>query len=268
MGSVGTMGLLVQNATYAVVVPLYLIIYLSTSPLVSSRHVADFLLDSHVVTAVPVSIGLGYVVPAILMSLPAPSIVTFEQKQTFIAIWQAFPLWVASFQAVLPTFTALLLPSRAVPYKTSHASNALRQVYLMLLVLAGIGQISTLTLLATSQWFPNLFASEFRGVFNLYNVVVPVATSPSFKMSSIGSGAFMLLQYDELIGSTSMVLFTTVLYVFTAQKVGSLQNIRSLVARGLAAGILTGPLGYAVACIWARDELIAQRDEENSKKSD
>lgn len=269
--SIGTLGILVQNAAYAVVVPLYLVLYLSTSPLISSQQVSDYSIDIADIAAIPTSICLGYVLPALLMSLPAPSIIGFEPKQIFMAIWQIFPLWVTIIQTILPYLMATFVDIRTAPYSQRGIElYALRQLYLMLIIVAGIGQVSTLTLIATSQLFPALFAPQFIGVFNFSNVFVPRAFSSSTKMPSIGAGSFLLLQYDELIGSTSMALFATTMYVSAYRRIISHSNLASLVLSvmcGVSALILTGPLGYAVACIWARDEMIAAEDEEGSKKT-
>ena len=202
------------------------------------------------------------------MSLPAPTVISFEQKQTFMAIWQMFPAWVAILQALLPYLTGWFAQAQATTSSRFHALelNALKQLYALLITVAGIGQISTLTLLVTSTLFPKVFAAEFQGVFNFSNVFIPVAVSPSTKMPSIGSGALLLFQYDELIGSTSIALFSTVMYACARQKTKTDQGIGSLIVRGLAAVVLTGPLGYAVACMWARDELITQKDDEERKK--
>ena len=269
LGSTGTLGVLVQNAAYAIIVPTYLVLYLLTSPLVSSRRTASFLVERQSTVMIPISLALGYVLPAVLMSLPAPSLITSEQKQTLMALWQMFPVWVAIFQATLPSITMFINRYHTRPSKNTDASelSAMRWVYLILLVTAGIGQISTFTLLATSKWFPTLFAPESRGVFNPSNVLLPIAISPSTKMPSIGTGAFLLLQYDEIVGSTSMVIFASVLHILARQNSSSHRSVGSSIVLGLAALICTGPLGYAVACVWARDEMIIQESQEVVKKS-
>ena len=256
--SIGTWGILIQNAAYAVIVPIYLFIYLSTSPVVSSRHVSDHLVDTPDLVAIPVSLALGYVLPAIFMSLPAPSIIGSDQKQTFMSIWQMFPLWVAVLQELLPYLVASFVDKQTRVQRpvSPDSLNALRAVYLGLLIVAGTGQIATLTLLATSQMFPSLFAPEFFGIFRLSNVFKPAAISSSSRMPSIGSGAFQLLQYDEITGSTAMATWATVLFANTYKSGKAYQSPVTLTLKGIATLALTGPLGYAVACIWARDEIL------------
>lgn len=267
--SVGILGIVVQNAAYAVIVPLYLIIYLSNSPLVWSKQASNYQVDTADSAAIPISMALGYILPIVLMSLPAPSVINFEQKQIFMTIWQMFPLWVAILQTILPYLIVTFTKSQVTTASQIHENKlrSLRRLYVVLLVVAGTGQVSTFTLLATSKWFPGLFASGFIGVINSSNVFVPGAITPSTKMPSIGAGAHLLLQYDELIGSTSIALFATVLYINIYQITKSYNTFTIQVLCGLAALILTGPLGYAVACIWARDELIAAEVLEDIKKS-
>lgn len=266
--SIGTLGILVQNFAYAVMIPIYLIIYLSTSPLILSRHVGDFVADNAAIAALPISMALGYVIPAILMSLPAPSVITFEHKQVFMAIWQMFPLWVAILQAGLPYLRANFIetPTQSVRSSRMPHLSSMRLLYTALLVVAGIGQISTMTLLAISKCFPNLFAPGYSGAFNPSNVFKPAAISPSTKMPSIGSGAVLLLQYDELVGSTSMAVFSSVIFFIAHKITRSSQSLASILAYGFSALVFAGPLGYAVACIWARDELIALEAEHEDKK--
>ena len=268
VASIGTFGVLVQNAAYAVVIPIYLVIHLSTSLLMLSRRKSDFLIDVSDLAAIPASLALGYVFPAIVMSLPAPSMISFGNKQTFMALWQMFPMWVAMLQAIIPYLIRLFSQDQAQSARHSLGLEikSLRILYTSLLVIAGFGQTSTFTLLAVSKWFPNLFASEFKGVFNPYHVFKPVAVSSSVKMPSIESGALLLLQYDELIGSASLALFATVLYVCAYQESKQCQSKGLLVLQGLAINIMTGPLGYATACIWARDELVIGENDPDSKK--
>lgn len=200
------------------------------------------------------------------MSLPAPSVISHEQKQTYIAIWQMFPIWVSLVQVALP----YVIPK---PAKTSSTKSldlqelyAIRILYVGLLIIAVYGQAATAMLVATSSFFPDLFASEYKGAFNPSKVFLPAAVSPSIKMHSIGSGTHLLLQYDNLIGSGAMVLWGTALFMIVYRKCRSVQSEASLIAYGIMAMFLTGPMGYATACIWARDELLISEAEENDKK--
>ena len=85
-------------------------------------------------------------------------------------------------------------------------------------------------------------------------------------MPSIGSGAFLLLQYDELIGSGAMLLWALALF-FNVYKTTSWSYSPSILCLGATVTfVLTGPLGLATACMWARDELVFAEDEKLEKK--
>lgn len=263
-GSIGIWGVFVQNASYAFVMPIWCIIYLSTSRMVSSRRVSDFLVDVPNLVGIAVSISLGYVLPSILMSLPAPSIIDHDLKQWFMTFWQFFPVWVSVVQGVVPYLLPRLGEASGGP--KIRMLRSMRILYAGLLVIAGIGQVSTMALLATSNFFPGLFAPEFVGVFSPFAVFVPAAISPSTKMPSIGAGALLLLQYDQIIGSTSMALWSTVLLIHTFRNGATHQSIALIFVGGVVLMALTGPLGYATACIWARDELIVADAGADGKK--
>ena len=257
--SIGIWGVFVQNAAYAVIMPLWCLAYLLTSPVVSSRCISNLLVDEPDLAGIAVSIILGYVLPTILMSLPAPSVVDHGAKQWLMSFWQFFPVWVSMVQGVVPYLLPRLRAERTV--------RSMRILYAGLLTAAGIGQVSTVTLLATSKFFPGLFAPEFVGVFDYSNVFMPAAISPSTKMPSIGAGALLLLQYDHSIGSASMALWATALFVSTYRGGATKQSVALIIVGGVLMTTLTGPLGYATACIWARDELILAEAEDDGKKS-
>ena len=266
--SIGLWGLMVQNAAYAVVLPIYLAIYLSTSPLVWSKSILNLVVETRYLSALFPALFLGYILPTALMSLPAPSILSYEQKQTYMAIWQLFPIWVSIAYSMTPYMMPKPAETSSKQILHSRRVKALRTLYAGLLVIAGIGQASTATLLTTSKFFPDLFASQFRGVFNPSNVFFSATVSPFTKWSSIGSGASLLLQYDELIGSGAMVLWSTTLFMIVYRRTRKPQSKASLIVQGMMAMVLTGPLGYTAACIWARDEMLladAEVDSDSKK---
>jgi len=220
-----------------------------------------FVVSSSDLYAISGAIVVGYVLPTVLMSLPAPSVIGFEQKQMYMAIWQMFPLWVSLVQPVLAYAIRIIISQDGdkSPGKNpkSKSMGTLRGSYMGLLIIAGIGQIATATLIATSAFFPDLFSVEFIGVFNASKVFLPASISPFTKVPSIGSGALQFLQYDEAIGSLAMMIWSTVLFVNVYKNQGSRRIPGYLITQGAVAFILAGPLGYATACIWARDEMVA-----------
>ncbi|MCJ1267865.1 hypothetical protein MMC22_007751 [Lobaria immixta] len=270
-------GILMQNVAFDVIIPLYLLTHLSTSPTVSSNDPNDFHIDLPNLSSIPLSMAIGYILPTVLAALPSPSVISFDRKQTFMAIWQMFPLWVQLLQLTLPYLTAIFCPpasSRKSPFIQRQGLGVLRVVYIFILTVAASTHIATLTLLFTSRFFPALFATPFIGVFNPVNVFWPVTTSASHQMSSIGSGAMLIIQYDEIIGSIAVVLwalflFTTAFHRSYSQGRGA--NVAAawaLIFHSVTLTALAGPLGYAAIAIWGRDELVFARQKERRKDVD
>lgn len=90
-------------------------------------------------------------------------------------------------------------------------------------------------------------------------------------MSSIGSGAMLIIQYDEIIGSIAVVLwalflFTTAFHTSYSQGRGTNAAVAwALIFHSVTLTALAGPLGYAAIAIWGRDELVFAREKERRK---
>lgn len=265
-------GLLIQMLSYAVITPLYLILHLSTSPTALSPTLANTYVNMTDLISIPISITLGFILPAVLLALPAPSVLTSDRKQILMAVWQVFPIWVDVLQRTIP-FMVSVVSNAERKCATSPAKvpgkyiRAMRCVYIFALVLSGFTHISAMTLAATSRLFPSLFAPEYVGMFNPSNVFFPSTISMTTQMPSIGHGALLLLQYDGLIGSASFVLWASTLYVRAYGRRRVFDRWLSLFAANVLLTALVGPVGCVVALIWARDELVASYSEVYEDKS-
>ena len=256
-------GIAMQNVVMAVVVPLYLFVHISTSPTVSSTDPAAFFIDLIDLSSILVSLVLGYILPSILMALPAPLVLSFDEKQVIMAMWQVFPLWAELLQRGTSFLLRRLSFRKRAGKHTSIADNpdiiwmgGLRALYVFLVFIAALTHIATMTLLATSKCFPRLFASEFAGIFNPSKVFWPVTMSSSTKMSSTIDGTLMLLQYDEIIGSLAISLWAVFMFASVMSQKHKFETAYLLIFNFVTFTVLLGPIGYAVICIWARDELI------------
>lgn len=260
-----------QNLAMTVIAPLYLIVHLSTSPTISSTDPALFLIDTIDLASTLISLILGYILPSIFVALPTPSILSFNQKQIVMAIWQLFPVWVE----FLHQGTSLLLrnvlsqdkarkPGKVTTSRDTPWMGGLRAVYIFLAFIAGLTNIATLTLMGTSKWFPDLFAIGYQGEFNPSKVFWPAAATTSTKMPSIVSGTALLIQYDEFISCLAMALWAVFLFTKVMSQKKKFGTFYVFIFDFVTLTALLGPLGYAVICIWARDELIFE-DQQGRK---
>ena len=252
--------------------PIYLAIHLSTSPTVLSRKPSDFYVAVPKLASIPFSLALGFVLPTVLVALPAPSILTYDRKQVFIAVWQSFPIWVELVQQIA-TFTISSLgmteggPSGIKQQPDKQWLKVLRAVYTFLLAAAGITHVSTIALMATSKFFTGFFASEFIGILNPSKVFLPQSIKASTKVSSLGDGAFLLLQYDFIVGSAALALWASALYITTYSSMKKSNGWMTSTFMFISQLVLLGPIGHAVACIWSRDEYIFEKRTEETSKS-
>ncbi|MCJ1392879.1 hypothetical protein MMC18_005751 [Xylographa bjoerkii] len=252
--SVSLWGFAVQNITWAVTMPIYLTLYLATSPTVFATK-TTILTNFHETAGLPFSLFTGFIVPAVMLSLPAPSVQSFESKQTWLAVWQAFPIWVSVFQQVFKRCIESAAP-RTSRKTITNDRNMMRIVYGFLILFAGATQVAIGTLSATSLLFPGLFARGYAGIFNPSKAFIPTAITSSAKMPTIGSGALLFLQYDEAIGSIAVLLWASFMFL---NVYGMKQPFKQWVKLALGIALLTittGPMGCSAALMWARDEMV------------
>lgn len=271
--SVMCWGLIIQRGTFAVFMPIHLAIHLSTSPTVSSRKAKDFAVRIPSLLSIPISLAIGFIVPAVALALPAPSILTYDQKQNWIAAWQVFPIWVEVLQETFSFLFAKLSSSRPQSSQPSRdldiqTIKALRMVYIFVLIIAGITRITTLSLSLTSVLFPSIFTPEHRGVLNPSNVFQPASISPSKMMASVGEGAAQLLLYDEVCGSAALLVWSIALLVtkYSETRPLCLATTAKILASSAVLVPLFGPCGCAVAFTWARDELVFEEGKARDKR--
>ncbi|KAL8925280.1 MAG: hypothetical protein Q9208_003570 [Pyrenodesmia sp. 3 TL-2023] len=258
-------GFVMQNAAFAVVMPLYCAIHLATSPTVWSRKQSDSLAESLRLKCIPWSMAFGFVLPAALMALPAPTVVSHERKQVFVAMWQPFPIWVGILQELFPLLWRSLFGEAAVERTRNQTINSMRTVYGILLGFALVTRVSAWTISISSVLFPSIFAADTVHLLNPSSVFRPLAASPLVKMFSIAAGGLQFLQYDDMVGGLACVFWSTALYVNVAER-KSVREWVSLMVKSIVVEGLAGPEGFAVAALWARDEIIFAAGHDADKK--
>lgn len=257
-------GIAMQTVSFAVAMPIYMAIHLSTSPTVLSDDMSDLYFDVSKLASIPLSMLIGFIVPAIMLALPSPSVLGFDLKQTFMAVWQVFPIWVGLLQQILPSIMSICGVTCEHPGDQDYVSDlwigTARLVYIILLYFAAAIHISTMTLVAASKFLPELYKLEHP--FKLSMVFIPASLSASTKMSSIGSGALQLLQYDFLVGSAAIAIWASTLVMMPKRRVHTIWTWLRQALEFILLTALVGPFGYAISCIWARDEFDFERVSE------
>lgn len=116
---------MMQNITFAVTTPIYFIIYLLTSPAASrSPKASDLSVKWRDTRPLPASTVYSFIIPAALMSLPSPSVLSAGAHYHWLSTWQLFPVYHTLYRLlewlVYTTLRAGTAPSH--PIVTADAS--------------------------------------------------------------------------------------------------------------------------------------------------
>lgn len=257
-------GLVIQMVGLAVIGPVYLTLYLFTSPLITSPKALtplDLAIPEGLLTGIPFGTIIGFILPTILMSLPAPSILSISSKVTAILVWQPFPLWVTVYTFI---WKAVFWPT--IEYKSEADALAnqlplLRHVYKFALAVSVPAHLATVTLsLCAGVFCPAIFIPFAQSELNPLSVFVPPNPFSDTKAATVAEGAKWFLQYDYSIFSIAFLIWA--LASRYAKPVASantsdsnsigLGTVLELVGRVA----LLGPFATALTLIWDRDEVI------------
>ena len=144
--------------------------------------------------------------------------------------------------------------------------RALRAIYICAFLFASPIRLATITLIATSKLFPVLFALQYQDVFNPSKVLNAAAITPSTKMASLADGVLLLMQYDEMISATVLLLWSSGLCLRASTSERSAGKWMVLLWRCFLMWAVAGPVGVVIFCLWARDEAMYARAEESERK--
>lgn len=190
------------------------------------------------------------------MCLPAPSIISFDTKQAFHAAWQPCPLYVSFLAMGANLLFSRFFTTRDDGDDGQAGLQALRRVYAFAFACAAIPHVAAWTISLASVMFPVLFNREFVARLHPRRVFVNALPWSDLRVSTIGEGALRFLQWDNVIGSTGILLWAVAMYATAHREVEIKLNwIKLGVKIGLLA-LVSGPVGAAVELMWERDEVV------------
>lgn len=271
-------GLLAQSIAFTIIGPIYLWLHLITSPtnLKSSEKKRTDLTTSTLAStsdlqALPISITLGYVVPAIMMCLPSPTFTSFETHQIWMSIWQVFPIWVAIFQITLSKLFSIVYPVESKYHlaaeRNAHLISQLRRVYLFAFIFSSITHIAAWTLSISSLLFPALFNPTILPYLHPRRCFLPPIPTSSETTPNLGEGFLNFLLYDEYIGLLATLIWALVINRNVHAGSITWEGWLSRLAKVIGVSLLVGPASAAVLLVWERDELVfAALEDDESKK--
>ncbi|KAK2749202.1 hypothetical protein FQN57_006817 [Myotisia sp. PD_48] len=256
---------LMHNFTLACFGGIFYCIYLSTSPTVlrkgrlSAQDRLSVAVFSSELVLLPFSLTLGYIIPSIFFGLPSPNVISYASHQAAIAVWTPFAVWVGVSQRVLSTISSTIFPSKKsstqLPSDIAASSLcALRYVYGFFFIGSALVHIATVTISITAVLFPMIFAPGYAEFFHPSHLLFPSNLS---HVDTIGKGVQNFMQWDQIIGYSSVLIWAGTMY--WNGHVGKLSGLKDFIlvtARVLLYTVLAGPGGAALALLWHRDERV------------
>lgn len=261
-----------QTASYGCTMPLYGMVHLLTSP--AAEEVGPVLLEATSivkpleVSTMPLAFMLGYIVPAILMSIP---VFPNWLHQWFGGLWQGSPIWSMAIQILLASRLEKRRRARSIsqpnskepfargsqspmPWMRLKEKDLLARTYLFAFVWCVISQIIPLALIVAVHLYPSAFPSSLQEAWTFFNVFVPPPFWSTEKMVSMASGMHDFFLYDQYVGSTAAIIWSSTLYVNSRENRMLIKSWVKLAFVITALSLLTGPVGAVVWLMWERDQ--------------
>jgi hypothetical protein len=293
--SIGIIGFILQNISFTVTVPLWLLIHIIFSPVAKpfpGTHANSMLLiPTWDLKVLPYSIILGYILPTILMALPSPTFVWPEIHQRYIALWQAFPIWTVIAHIILRSAGQWFKRKAAgkksdsnsqTPQGASYLGNA-KHIYRFVLGLCISTHVPVLLLaIFPAHIIENPSSTLAHLAQNTLNsIYVPYFPYPlDYQISSLAEGVHTFLMWDLYVGSAAFLLWSVLLYRNATMEKRIVDPTSSLpIYRGLLLGggkkgtgesrrllakigtwtVVSGPIGAVTVLLWERDMIATQK---------
>jgi hypothetical protein len=244
--------------------PIYLTVYLFTSPLITSSTPltpSALTIPESLLTGTPFGTIIGFILPTILMSLPAPNVLSISSKITAILVWQAFPVWVTVYTYI---WKATLWPKIEYQSEADALANQLpllRYVYKFALAVSVPAHLATVTLsLSAGLICPGMFTPFAQSELNPISVFIPPNPFSDTKAATVAQGAQWFLQYDYAITSVAFIIWALASRYAKPVVIANKSNSNSIgvgtVLELVGKVALLGPYATALTLIWDRDEAV------------
>lgn len=266
---------MVENVLMALIVPVYCVVHLVTSPTAlppsSSSLVqrkTSLLVHPAELTVLPWSIALGCLGPTAMILLSETGSKT---QQIWVAVRQIHPVLSAIFHLVLSFFTTSQASFGTPAQRNRIVMLSLQKVYNFAMFIAVIPHVATVTLMILSQTLPAMFGSGYATYFSPAAVFWPTAfwSYDDTKVVSVAEGAHMFLQWDELVGVAAILVWAAALNRQALAGQPQASGFLSMCWKIVLMSVVGGPVAAAISLIRERDEYTLELpdDDASAKKT-
>lgn len=245
-------------------------IHLWTSPTVSHPSIEDLVMSPLQLAVAPVSIGLGYGIPSVMMSLAAPAKISFSTKQAWTGAQQAWPIWIAVAQAIITTGISMSNSMVNVITEDDRKAKTLRNLrlaYVFALISSTAGHLTSWGLSLLAYAFPVLFNPTYDAMMQPMHVFWPVWPFGDRQAKTLADGALWFLQWDVITGTSAVFLWAFSLRMGVARTRATWPQWVVGMAMSAVVAVVVGPAGAAVLSMWMRDEIVFGKWREEKEKA-
>ncbi|CRG91162.1 hypothetical protein PISL3812_08210 [Talaromyces islandicus] len=255
-------GYLFFHYSHAMITPLYAVWNLFWSPLEDTSRYQDYMINRVETVGLIFSQIVAYLIPMALFAAPVPDVLSVFQKQTVVAWYQPWSVWiaVAHFLVTLVIRPWIRQPdpegSTTVVYRSARSNH--RAIYAFAFSLAAIPHVIVLSIALTAMLYPGLYSNRLLGLLSLQNVFIPPSPWSDTKAPHLVEGCKWLLQWDYITGSTGVLVWVLTRYI--ALQMSTSQDKRAswlgLAGKVLVWTVIAGPTAAAVEILSERDEMV------------
>ena len=209
--------------------PIYAAVHLLFSPTAkpdatSSRRDRAKDLEVHEtgLGVLPFTITLGYIIPAILMSLP---IFSSQTHQYLVVVWQLFPVWVTALQSVFRKGYPFLIPLQESVHKRANIYTHSNGTVIFPLTVSIFTHITSLAVILWATLF-SFFDPAFYENLSFSRVFIPpLKAHGQTQIEDMVQGALKFFQRDQYFGFMAALVWVLIL---GRNNSGDLWNIDAL----------------------------------------
>jgi len=236
---------------------LYLAIHLLLAASVTATTADDLSIAPQNLAAIPMSFIFGYIIPIVLMALPAPKMVTWAFKHTVSGWYQQWNLFIAFFHYVYVYVFADNMQTRSqLKQSGSGLLPSLRIVYGLAIIMALLPYWVVCVISFTAWLCPGKFNEKTAECLKPPNLLLPTLPYDRRKASDMSEGFLWLIQWDYILGTLGMIVWSLVLHSNAREVYAVDDTWPNIFVRFLVYTMVGGPAALPVLVLWERDEWV------------
>ncbi|KAL8875069.1 MAG: hypothetical protein Q9198_006521 [Flavoplaca austrocitrina] len=250
---------------------LWALAYTASSPTTSGSMTLNklqsvSLASPQMILSILPALALGYLLPAILMALPSPKLVSNDFQQLAVVFWNVFPLLVLGFLQIFGTIIPMLTrqPKNRSASSPDNHLRCVRFVSLTSLMLSAALHVAIVAGSISTLLFPALFSPKYVTELGPASLFLPPVSID--RGDSVGAGFRSFFLWDQAAGYPVMIM-VMVMQLRTANvSRGVSIGWAKAIGSAMLISLVAGPGSACLALSWWRDEILFGVERADGRK--